>query len=577
MLRNALRFAPLARALLSGATVIAAVAAPSALVAGCADESQPETWVKRLDEPAQRAPAIKRLVQFFEDAMTRANKNREDPTVKALLDKIAEPLASTYATGALDEKTRVDLIKFLADTRDPRAKAALAKACTEFGKGGNASEDDVRWAAPAIGALKLQDAAQALGEAFVKLQAGTQKGSQAYKNVHDAMLQLKSPVWKPVLLERLARPIEIPSGASDATRVAPFQNELFWQTTSAELLGELREPSAVKPLLKIVMTPAKADVAATAIMALVKIGKDAVPELVAALTGQDADLVAYAKMVSGGDPKLTTSHVRSAALVLGTIGRAEAAAPMAQVLASSESEVDRAIVARELAKIVGAPTAESTFQAAFEKISPSTTIPGGGGSDNARMELAESASRFYDPQLVPWLLKQVKDAKGGEGEKDMVQATALLSAIKLMTKAQIAEVKPVVEKEGSPLEKDAFTRASDLLGKCGDATACYLSKLQEPGSQEKATQFIGIKAAYMLGVLGNADTAREIAQQIQKVRQAAVRFAAVSAIDHLAVTAPGPVIDLLQKAVDENKSKGDANMMQADSSVGQVLYRLRAR
>ena len=35
-------------------------------------------------------------------------------------------------------------------------------------------------------------------------------------------------------------------------------------------------------------------------------------------------------------------------------------------------------------------------------------------------------------------------------------------------------------------------------------SACYLSKIQEPAAQEEKTQFIGIKAAYMLGIFGNA-------------------------------------------------------------------------
>ena len=40
-------------------------------------------------------------------------------------------------------------------------------------------------------------------QAFVKLEAGTQKGSQAYKNLHDAMMQLLSPSWKALMMERL--------------------------------------------------------------------------------------------------------------------------------------------------------------------------------------------------------------------------------------------------------------------------------------------------------------------------------------------------------------------------------------
>src|SRR5262245_38931239 len=77
--------------------------------AGCADENDPATWVKRLDDPAQRATAIKRLGQFYEDAMSNAQKKREDPNVQKVLNTIVEPLTKTYTAGGLDDKTRKDL------------------------------------------------------------------------------------------------------------------------------------------------------------------------------------------------------------------------------------------------------------------------------------------------------------------------------------------------------------------------------------------------------------------------------------------------------------------------------------
>jgi hypothetical protein len=96
-------------------------------------------------------------------------------------------------------------------------------------------------------------------------------------------------------------------------------------------------------------------------------------------------------------------------------------------------------------------------------------------------------------------------------------------------------------------------------------------------AQEEKTQFMGIKAAYMLAILGNAGTSMEIVKQLPKVKNAAVRFSAVSAIDHLTQNQPAPVADALQKIVDENKAKNDRNMMQADAPVKEIVYRLRAR
>ncbi|HEX9297006.1 MAG TPA: hypothetical protein VF881_14280 [Polyangiaceae bacterium] len=575
MIRSAGTIAPLLRALLFTSASFAALSAVAVGTVGCQDENAPETWVKKLNDPIQRPAAIKRLMQFFEDSMTRANKDRNDPNVKALLDKIVDPLSKTYVDGQLDDRTRVELIKFLSDTRDTRAKAAWIKACSAFADGKGASEEDVRWAAPAIGATKLEEGATALGQAFAKLEAGTQKGSQAYKNVHDAMVQLASPSWKSLMLERLNRKVEKPSGAGDAGKVAAYQNEQFWQTTAAEILGELKDVTAVKPLLKVVMTPSKADFAQTASVALIKVGKEAMPVLLGALAGKDPELVEYAKSVSGGSPEEAKSYVRASAVVLGAIGRPEAAGPMMQALDGADSDVSRAIIARELTKLPTKPEIERAFQSAFEKVSPTALMPPGG--QNARAELMEAAAHFYDSQLVGWCLKQISGAKGGENEKNAVQIAALVTAIKLMNKGQAGEVKGVVDKEGTPIEKDAWKLAADVVHGCGDNVGCYLSKIQEPAAQEEKTQFIGIKAAYMLGILGNAGTSMEIVKQLPKVKNAAVRFTAASAIDHLTQKEPASVADALQKIVDENKAKDDKNMMQADAPVKQVVYRLRAR
>src|SRR6187200_2916761 len=72
------------------------VVVTSTCIVGCADENDPKTWVKRLDDPAQRAPAIKRLDEMFNGAMGASSNNREDPKVKAVIDDSVEALAKTY-------------------------------------------------------------------------------------------------------------------------------------------------------------------------------------------------------------------------------------------------------------------------------------------------------------------------------------------------------------------------------------------------------------------------------------------------------------------------------------------------
>ena len=60
-------------------------------------------------------------------------------------------MSKQYVAGNLDEKTRKDLMKFLADTRDPRTGPALAKALNEYEPGKN--DEDAKYAAKAVEGL----------------------------------------------------------------------------------------------------------------------------------------------------------------------------------------------------------------------------------------------------------------------------------------------------------------------------------------------------------------------------------------------------------------------------------------
>ena len=127
---KALVFRILSGALVPAVATTAVVLSATTLVA-CADENDPKTWVKRLDDPAQRTPAIKRLNEMFDSAMSASNNNREDAKVQAVVEVAAEPLAKSYIAGNLDEKTRKDLMKLLAGNQpfhDANKRTAVAAA-----------------------------------------------------------------------------------------------------------------------------------------------------------------------------------------------------------------------------------------------------------------------------------------------------------------------------------------------------------------------------------------------------------------------------------------------------------------
>jgi HEAT repeat protein len=556
-----------------------AVGAASALALACQDESAPEYWVEKLEDKAWRPRAIKRLEQFFEDAVTKANKNMDAPEVKSLVDKIAAPLTETYVSSYsdLDENVRVSLIKLLAALRDPRTEPALSKALDEFGKTGRGGED-IKWAARAAADLKLESMSDEVLGAFFKLRADSKEGGGAYRDFNEAMLKFASKSWSPRLIQALNVPMEIPvAGEENKEKISDFRNQQFWQTTAAQLLGEIGDPAAVEPLIKVVVDPAKANAAATAILALVKIGKPAVERASKLIAGQDKALSDYAlERARKASPTSPTEDpdVRAAAIILGTIGSPVAAPSLIEALSKQKSEDTRAVITRELAKLPPSEPVLTAFKSGYESLSADAVIPPG---QPAQPVLAESAATFFDPSLIPWLIAEAKGAKGDEDVKKGTQAAITVAVIKLARPADLEAVKGAVQSYGTQLERDVFVQAEGLLNSCKGKVECYLAAIEKEESQDKKSQFVGIKAAYMIGVLGNEGTRDELVKRMSGLYNAAVRFTAVMAIDHLSPKGSNAAADELQKQVDANVKSADAEKIAGDAPVKQVIYRLRSR
>src|SRR6478735_5814410 len=136
MLRSSRSIASLIRSLVLGTATTTTMVLVAATVIGCKDESQPDYWVEKLDDPAWRARAVKRLEQFFEDSVTK-NGDLKSEGVQTLINK-------TYVEGydTLDGKTRVSLIKLLAAYKDKRIEPAIKKAFDEFAKHPQTAKED---------------------------------------------------------------------------------------------------------------------------------------------------------------------------------------------------------------------------------------------------------------------------------------------------------------------------------------------------------------------------------------------------------------------------------------------------
>jgi HEAT repeat protein len=520
------------------------------------------TLIKKLDDVRTRRDAVRGLVQFFDNAKARADGDVANPAVKALLDKIVEPLAQTYAESDLDDMTRVELIRALGEAQDPRAGRAYTRAFAAFIadiEGGpkaapsNTKErsEDVFWGAYGVAGSRYQESAPALADVFAKFEAGTNEGAKTGKMVKRAMIALKNPTWTSMLIDKIGRPIEGPASTDSAS----YRSQVWWQTTAAEVLGEIRDPAATKPLTKILIDAKKKAVHPTALLAIVGIGKDAVPILADILAGKDAELALFARARASDNDGEAKSYVRVAAKALGALGRPEVKDALIRALRSNDSPTNSAAIARALAQLPASAEVEKAFELAYDKATP-----------DQRAELLGAASGFGDPEFVPWVLARVKGARESYARQE-----GLRTAILLMKSAQVAAVKAVVEKVGTDADKAGISAASQLLDRCDRGLDCYLSRLAEPGGAEGKAVSSSVKAAYMLAILGDADTAMKIVSRLKDVKENDARLAALGAIDRLVRKDGAAVAVAVDKAIDEG-AEDEVRM-----ATRLVSYRLRAR
>lgn len=547
MLRTAFAF-PVWGLLSSACLAAAPVVIASTCLAGCADENDPKTWVKRLDDPAQRAPAIKRLDEMFNAAMGSASNNREDPKVKAVIDDSVEALAKTYTAGGLDDKTRKDLIKLIADMGDPRGAPALAKAFKDYEPGKN--DDDVKFAAQGssrlstTGKLTDQNLVDALWDCFAKFRPSQAKSINLVKDLQSAVKTVKHPSWGPKAVALLAAPITDPKNPEQG-----MDQLQFWQLTAVQLIGDTKFTAGVSPLVKVLMTPTKKDLIFPVRLALHKMPKEAEPELIKALKGEGD----YAKLAEAYPEK---AYVPLIAEPLAYISRPTGLAAILDALSSASTDQNRTMLATYLTYFPTEPRLVKAYTDAYAKVAPNAAIPLMGGS-NGHAILAGSAANFFDPSLTEWLLKEVANAKGEAA--DAMPVSALPAAMKLMTVEQSKAVGDAVNKiAGQAIEKDMYKNASGVLDKCKKDLACYLAVLDSPvPSAPPAAKMGHVKAVWMSVELHDGSTKTKLLERVEKVKDGSVRLALLEAIDTLSPQGDKAAADKLEKLVETDAAAGN--------------------
>lgn len=572
-MKTARAFRLFAHLSLSAATA-ATVLASGALLTACADENDPATWVKRLDDPAQRPAAIKRLSEFFDTAMSNAKKNREDAQVKTLLDTIAEPLTKQYTAGNLDDKTRKDLIKLLADTRDPRTAPALAKAFNEFEP--KKTDDDVKYASLSVkgmaeaGKAPDQSLQDALWNCFSKFHASETNLSELVKGLHDAMLAVKSPSWGPKCVEKLAVPVKDPKDPTEARDQIQFS-----QLTCIQVEKELKFAPSVKSLVNVLLTPTKKDLAASASSALMTMPKEAEPMLIAALVGSDPD---FAKLEALWDQK---SYIMVVGESLAYLGRPAGRDAALTALAAADTDANRAALALSLYRYPADPRIVPAFLDAYKKIPDGSSNDMFGGR-NPHAPLMSVSANLYDSSIADWVLKEIATAK--DDERDATALAGIESAIKVMAPNQVGAVTAAFAKDQAlPKDKQVYTpreaemlkAASAVETKCAQDPACYVKVLDEPiPSSPPTANMAAVKATYMAAIYGNDATRQALVDHLDKVHNPGVRLALVQAVMHLAPKGDAAAATAFEKVVTADQASGTTT---GDNDVARIALLLRAR
>lgn len=549
-MKKASALAAIASAMLCHAVVpTVTVGLTAACLVACADENDPKTWVKRLDDPAQRAPAIKRLDQFFNDARTPSSNSRDDGKVKAILDDAVEPLAKTYIAGGLDDKTRKDLMKLLGDMGDPRAAPAFAKAFKDFESGKN--DDDVKFASQGTtrvaNAGKLTDQAliDALWECFSKFSPSkNNKSINLVKDLQSAVKTVKHPTYGPKAVALLSAPVKDPKNPSEG-----MDQIQFWQLTAAQIIGDLKFTPGVKALVAVLMTPTKRDLTFPVRLALHKMPKEAEPVLITALKGEGD----FATLALAYPEK---AYLPLIAEPLAYISRSAGRDAIVAALGSADSDQNRTMLATYLTYYPSDAKVVKTFTDAAAKVSPNSAIAAVGGG-NGHAILVGAAANFFDSSLTDWILKELAAAKGEAA--DAMPVSGLPAAIKLMTPEQAKAVSDAVGKiQGQAIEKDMYRSASAVLDKCKKDVSCYLGVLETPvPSSPPAAKMGHVKAVWMAGMLGNAGTKAKLLDKVATIKDGSVRLALLEAIDHLSPQGDAAAGDRLEKQVETDQAAGN--------------------
>ncbi|HZS41411.1 MAG TPA: HEAT repeat domain-containing protein [Polyangia bacterium] len=431
--------------------------AVSLLVVGCVDDPRdPNTWIKKLNDPREGKDAVRELVKIKDKAavppLIDLYKKGKDAEVLRAISTFKDPRAVPIMIDALD---------YSEDSFDAAAIAANALGDTP----------DPSAVEPLMATLKKPLPIKTRAN-IVKLEAMKALGKIGDKRAVDALDKVLS------------------TSADD--------QDFFLNKTAAGQLARFNDPKSVPFLIRgLFMTGRGADIFAECRTALVGIGEPAVQPLVDAMNRKNAELEADAKKYEF----IPGIIVQKTAILLGDIRSKTAVPALLAELKKPDDGLKKGVSGHQSVIIalglIGSPDVKAPLLAILTDAKQPNKL---------RAAAAEALNGAGDTSALPALLKIANESfiNMKSHEIDAEHGALVAAAATAYSRLAWAEQANVTwQKLPADLEESdahvVFKNASarlEVAKACKKDVACYAKMLDDKDSAKAE------KAALMLGRLG---------------------------------------------------------------------------
>ncbi len=521
-------------------SVEAPAPAPAAPVAQDPDAGR---RIAALKDPSTVEQGVNELMERYKQV---ARNGSQTPEARAFVDQYAEALATAYVDqyAALQPKTRLALSTQLLSFADPRTVPAHAHALQVYGKDNSGTDDAI---AACLAAQRLKDDrfAPALMAAFAGIQMATDDGNRLGRHLLPAMVHNASPSWVNKLREYLSGPIQRPGRFDDRPAVKRYQNQLYWQTSAARLLGVIGDGGAARDLVRALLDNSKQEVHANAEIALVQLGKASARVAIALLTGEDAELVQAAKQARSD---VAEPQVYFASNWLERLGDPSSVGALTATWSRVRDAQSKVLIAIALTHFDATDETMDIFRKSYLGASLKLSLPAG---ESALEALIENSPYLFKPDLAPWLMDQADRIRGAGPRKGDLQRTFVVALAKLITSERVKEGNRTSQKYGGRVGTPAYERAAELVGKCSEQAKCYLDHLGGSSISSDLDTTIALKCLVMVGAFGSTKERDALVSMLPKFTDPQVTSVVARVLAHLSDASDKKLADAIDTALGE--------------------------